>query len=357
MMTGNIQLHDDRGHQQVVADRVAGLAVGSAVVEGVLDGAAARECRRLSGAGRKRRSSAKTVSATTASTVISPIVSKPRKSTRMTLTTLRAAAFRVRVLEEVTADRVGQRARHDRVGERRQAGPDDEGDGEVASAAQAASRTASDLSSRSSNALGQPAQAKQDQDRGHDLDEQLGQREIGGGEPDEGDAGDQPGAAQQHERDQPVILGLVGGADRAAGARPARPGRRPDRRCRRPGNCRPPLPTASGTSPAATAASSRMRSCGCSRRVPSAVSGAERPFPATVDQARARRVRRPFSRRSSGGPSGLVPQVALERQIEHGAADQRHRAHDQRQVEAMPDREAVMSACGAPSTDSTAVSR
>jgi hypothetical protein len=42
----------------------------------------------LSGAGRKRRSSAYTVRATMPSTVISPKVSKPRKSTRMTLTTL-----------------------------------------------------------------------------------------------------------------------------------------------------------------------------------------------------------------------------------------------------------------------------
>ena len=43
----------------------------------------------LSGAGRNRRSSAKTVSATMPRTVISPRVSKPRKSTRITLTTLR----------------------------------------------------------------------------------------------------------------------------------------------------------------------------------------------------------------------------------------------------------------------------
>jgi hypothetical protein len=38
--------------------------------------------------GRKRRSSAYTVSATIASTVISPSVSKARKSTSITLTTL-----------------------------------------------------------------------------------------------------------------------------------------------------------------------------------------------------------------------------------------------------------------------------
>ena len=43
----------------------------------------------LSRAGRKRRSRAYTVSATIPSTVISPSVSKPRKSTSMTLTTLR----------------------------------------------------------------------------------------------------------------------------------------------------------------------------------------------------------------------------------------------------------------------------
>ena len=42
----------------------------------------------LSGAGRNRRNSANTVSATMPSTVISPSVSKPRKSTRITLITL-----------------------------------------------------------------------------------------------------------------------------------------------------------------------------------------------------------------------------------------------------------------------------
>jgi hypothetical protein len=42
----------------------------------------------LSTGGRKRRSSAYTVSATAHSTVISPIVSNARKSTSMTLTTL-----------------------------------------------------------------------------------------------------------------------------------------------------------------------------------------------------------------------------------------------------------------------------
>ena len=41
------------------------------------------------------------------------------------------------------------------------------------------------------------------------------EREVGRREPDEGDAGDKPGAAQQDERRQPVELGLIGGADGA----------------------------------------------------------------------------------------------------------------------------------------------
>ena len=47
---------------------------------------------------------------------------------------------------------------------------------------------------------------------------ELGEREVGRREPDEGDAGDQPGAAQQDQRREAVELGLPGRAD---GAQPA----------------------------------------------------------------------------------------------------------------------------------------
>ena len=47
---------------------------------------------------------------------------------------------------------------------------------------------------------------------------ELRQGEVGRREPDEGDAGDQPGAAEQDQRREPVELGLPGGAERAGRA-------------------------------------------------------------------------------------------------------------------------------------------
>ena len=89
MITGNSHCMITAGIEQVVGDACrrpsrSGPASSKAFCTRCCSGAST-----LSGAGRKRRSSAKTVSATMASTTISPKVSKPRKSTRMTLTTLR----------------------------------------------------------------------------------------------------------------------------------------------------------------------------------------------------------------------------------------------------------------------------
>src|SRR5690606_27937521 len=63
----------------------------------------------------------------------------------------------------------------------------------------------------------EPAQAEQDQDGGHHLDQQLGGGEIGGGQPDEADAGDQPGPAHQHQGGEAMEFGQGGGADGARG--------------------------------------------------------------------------------------------------------------------------------------------
>ena len=164
--------------------------------------------------------------------MISPSVSKPRKSTRITLTTLVPPPSRIGVLEEKARDAVGQRPRHHRIGERRQAR-------RRAATAMTQSRTrrhAARVRARAASvlldALGQPAQAEQNQHRGHDLDDELGQREVGSREPDESDAGDQPRTAEQNERGQAMKLGLLGGAD-GAGDPTARPARRPGRtRCR-----------------------------------------------------------------------------------------------------------------------------
>ena len=93
------------GHRQQQARRAPPECAGSPSATRRSDSSASRAASsrcawaaaRLSGAGRKRRSSAYTVSATMPTTVISPSVSKPRKSTRITLTTLRPPACCQRV--------------------------------------------------------------------------------------------------------------------------------------------------------------------------------------------------------------------------------------------------------------------
>ena len=98
---------------------------------------------------------------------------------------------------------------------------------------------------------------------------ELGQREIGRREPDEGDAGDEAGAAEQDQRREAVELGLLGGAEGAGDRRPPRAARRPGRTA---STARPP-----DHEPArverqqrrrATPRTTSSRSCGCSRRVP-----------------------------------------------------------------------------------------
>ena len=96
--------------------------------------------------------------------------------------------------------------------------PASERDGEVADA-----MPPTPLSRRlgrawSRDAFRQPAQAEQQQNRRDRLDDDLRQREIGRGEPDEADAGDETRAPEQDQRRQPMEFGLDAAADRAADA-------------------------------------------------------------------------------------------------------------------------------------------
>src|SRR3546814_2152216 len=61
----------------------------------------------------------------------------------------------------------------------------------------------------------QPAQTEKQQDKRDDFHEELGQREIGGGKPDETDAGGKARAADQDERNEPVEFRQHRGCDRA----------------------------------------------------------------------------------------------------------------------------------------------
>ena len=97
------------GHRQQQSPSTAGTSMKPRGNESVADRCACRFPRRrscargsgmLSGAGRKRRSSLYTASATMPTTVISPMVSKPRKSTRITLTTLRPPPSGSALLQE-----------------------------------------------------------------------------------------------------------------------------------------------------------------------------------------------------------------------------------------------------------------
>ena len=60
-------------------------------------------------------------------------------------------------------------------------------------------------------AFGQPTQAQQNEHRGHDLDHQLSQRQVGCRKPQKRDAGAKPCSARQCERCQAVVFGLPGG--------------------------------------------------------------------------------------------------------------------------------------------------
>src|SRR5690606_10915435 len=61
----------------------------------------------------------------------------------------------------------------------------------------------------------QPAQAQQDQHRGHGFHHQLGQGQVRRGQPEEGQADHQTGAADQRQGRQAVVLGLPRGGNGA----------------------------------------------------------------------------------------------------------------------------------------------
>src|SRR3546814_5828949 len=67
-------------------------------------------------------------------------------------------------------------------------------------------------------AFRQPAQPGQEEDSRYDLDEKLRQGEVGCGEPGEGNADGEPGAAHENEGRKAMVLRLVGRAERTGGA-------------------------------------------------------------------------------------------------------------------------------------------
>ena len=185
----------------------------------------------------------------------------------------------------------------------------------------------------------QPAQAEQDQHRGHRLDHQLREREVGRGEPDVGGAAHQPGARGQHQRREAVELGLPGRPQRTDAAdhpghrehrregqqlaRAARRGRGPERGRRagqRHHDHQQQLHLQAARAEDAAAAPADFAQ--------SREQVLEHAL--AVEAVQQRRVREP-----------AVDAAAPLQQVERGAAGQRDEAHQERQVEAMPDGQAV----------------
>ena len=131
----------------------------------------------------------------------------------------------------------------------------------------------------------------------------LRQREIGRGEPDEGDAGDEAGAAEQDERGEPVELGLLGGADRAGDAD------RPDQRegeieiaVRRAARARARARRAA-PGPATSAAARQQPQLRLQAPRAEDASPAIAPAARTATTSTRSKMRWPLRRRSRGGPS------------------------------------------------------
>ena len=153
------------------------------------------------------------MSATLPTTVISPSVSKPRKSTRMTFTTFLPPAGSSALAKKNGASTDVRGAREHCEREHRKAAARRDRERRVANASGVrAQRAAARIVEREPPR--QPAQPEQEQHYGHGLDRDLRERQIGRGKPREREAGDEPRPAEQDQRDQPMKLRLPGRADR-----------------------------------------------------------------------------------------------------------------------------------------------
>ena len=201
--------------------------------------------------------------ATLPTTVISPSVSKPRKSTRMTFTTLRPPAGSSALAKKNGASTPCRRPRDHGERERGQADAGDDRERGVARAARACARSVRRRGVVELEPPRQPAQAEQEQHHRHDLDGDLREREIRRGEPGEREAGDEPGAADHDQRRQPVELRLPSRADRARARRRATSSANSGSSGRdRERAARASRPTDSGRRPPRSALATIRTSCG-----------------------------------------------------------------------------------------------
>ena len=256
--------------------------------------------------------------------------------------------------------RVGQRPRQHRVGERGQAAAGASGDARGRAPRAAARRAHRPRVDRHGDALRQPAQAEQDQHGRHDLDRELREREIGRREPDEGEAGDEPGAAEQDQRGEPVELRLPGGAERAGRAdRPTAARTRVDGGSARgrPSSSRTPVQRPEPRrAPPRTTMPAQLR-----LQAPRAEQRSQRPraSAATRRPASRSKMRRPSSRRQQRRAVAAPRAQVLAQQPGRAATPPASATAliSSGSVEAVPDRQAVLRAVAAPSTERAATSR
>ena len=152
---------------------------------------------------------------------------------------------------------------------------------------------------------------------------ELRQREVGRREPDEGEAGHEPGAAEQHQRGEAVVLRLPGGADGAGGADD------PEQREHRvePAVAQAAPSSQRGAAQRQAAAAQRdqheQRSCGCSRRCRAARTSAPRQRHETVTSDALEDALALEARAAAAAASRRAATAAGEQQVERDAAGQR----------------------------------
>ncbi len=164
----------------------------------------------LSRGGLKRRSSAYTVSATAASTVISPDRVEAAEIDQHHVDHVRCRRPRAARGRGSNGEMLCGAGRVSiAYDKRRHAGAGEDREHQVARAPNPRAR--GDARVIGLDALRQPAQAEQEQHDGDDLDDELRQRKVGGGEPHEREANDEADDCEHRERGEAMVFRLPRG--------------------------------------------------------------------------------------------------------------------------------------------------
>ena len=329
------QFHDEARHQQILGERIPDRAVLLRFVIGVL----ASLLHRGADAFRRGAETAQQREDGEADDRQNGDLAQriePAKIDQDDIDDIGAAALRIGALHEEAGDAVGQRAGHHRIGKQGHRQTGGNRDEEVGGAAQRdARRPAAFPQIRPAHR--QPAQAEKEQHGGDDLHQQLGCGEVGGGEPEEAQAGGDARAAQQHHGGKAVIFGVDRSADRAD------PADDPDQREDRI-DLRERLRAG-----AVAEAEERQRAHQQRHRdqdaqlhlQPACTEPALQRFAAIHDFGQHALERAPSLQPTDDGRAFHRVEPLAEQQIAERASSKRGKAHHQGQGEAVPDGEAV----------------